>query len=44
MVVKQWQKVLRQAVEHPPLEILRTQLDLVQSTASADPAAGKGQN
>lgn len=44
MVVKQWQKLLGEAVESLPLEIFRTQLALVLSTASADPAVGKGLN
>lgn len=43
-VVKQWQKLLREAVESLPLEIFRTQVDLVLSTPSADPAVGKGLN
>ena len=41
-VVKQWQKLPREAAESLPLEIFKTQLDLVLSTALADPAVSKG--
>lgn len=41
MVVQQWQKLLREDVEPLPLEIFRTQLDLVLSTILADPAVCK---
>lgn len=41
-VVKQWQKLPREAAEALPLEIFKTQLDLILSTAPADPAVSKG--
>lgn len=44
MVVKQRQKLLRVAGEPPPLEIFRAQLDMVLSTALADPVEDKGLN
>lgn len=41
MVVKQWQKSPREAVESPLSEILKTQQDLVLTTALPYPAVSK---
>lgn len=42
MVVKQWQNVFRQAVEHPPLEIFRTQPGSGPEYSLSRSSCGKG--